>query len=56
LVEPAIHSQYASKTIGLEKDNVAMVFNKFLKFILFDFLKEKQMAIVIMIYTYFTLN
>jgi len=41
LVERAIHSWYASKTVGLEKDNVVMVFNNFLKFILFDFLEEK---------------
>jgi len=42
LVEPAIHSRYASKTDGLEKVNVVMVINNFLKFILFDFLEGKK--------------
>jgi len=56
LVEPAIHSRYASSTVGHEKDNIVMVFNNFLKFILFDFLEEKKKAVVIIIHTYFTLN
>jgi hypothetical protein len=44
-----------SKTVGIEKDNVVMVFNNILKFILFDFLEEKNGGCDYNIYLFYSI-